>query len=125
MKPTEMAASFRGFERVCLLPTIPSDVKREMVELMCQQGLRLISKILEHSGVTQFAVDIAVGIVDTTLKAGHPEILNHVLENVPMEWPTEVIVAFWATTAIVADQLPSRSDLWARFEQTLALSGLL
>lgn len=120
-----MTSSFRGLERVCLLPTIPSGVKREMVQLMSQQGLSLITAMLAQPGDTQHAVDIAVGIVDTALKTGQTETLNHVLDNVQPGWPAEVIVAFWATTAIAADQLPSRSDLWDRFEQILSVSGVL
>ena len=86
------------------------------MEVLCAGGLKMISRMIEEVGSAQHPVDLAVAMIDVSLKAGHADVLNDALKKVDVSWPTEVVMAFWAATAAVADQVPERDAMWERFE---------
>jgi hypothetical protein len=104
---------------ISLLPGLTEDTRRALVEVLCESGLKMISRLVEGVGDAQHPVDVAVTMIDIALKAGHPDILNTALGKVDVTWPPEIVVAFWAATSKVADQLPARDTLWERFESRL------
>ena len=109
--------NFQTVERlITLLPKIPEDLRRSLVEVLCESGLRTISRLVEEVGSTQHPVDVATTIINVSLRAGHPDVLNQALNKVDVCWPPEVVLAFWAATSPAAAHLPARDALWDRFE---------
>lgn len=110
---------FQTLERlITLIPELPEDTRRTLVEVLCESGLKTIDRLVDHIGDAQHPVDVAVAMIDIALKAGHPEVLNTALTKVDISWPTEIVMAFWATSAKAADKLPARDELWKRFESS-------
>lgn len=86
---------FHTLERlITLLPGLPDDTRRGLVEILCESGLKTIARLVDSVGDSQHPVDIAAAMVDVALKAGQAEILNEALAKVDISWPTEIVVAF-------------------------------
>jgi hypothetical protein len=111
---------FKALEHlITLLPQLPEEMRRSLVKVLCESGLNMISRLIEEVGDARHPVDVAVAMIDVSLKAGHADVLNDALAKVDISWPKEVVIAFWASTAKAADQLPAREELWQKFESSV------
>lgn len=112
-----MADKFQTLEKlITLLPGVPEDTRRALVEGLCNSGLKTIERLVDQVGDPKHPVDVAVSMINVALKTGHTDVLNSALDRVDITWPPEIVVAIWAATATAADKLPAREDMWARFE---------
>jgi len=88
---------------------------RAMIEILCDTALELISKRIRERSDTKDPVEIAITMIDVSIRTGHYDVLDSALARVDPKWPKEIVVAFWNGTAEVQDKLPARDAMWERF----------
>lgn len=85
-----------------------------------KHALLAMSGLLATRADVQPIVDIAVAIVDVSLKSKAESALDELLAQFdPSEWPSEVAVALLTTTRQADSRLPARSILMAEFARVL------
>lgn len=115
--------AIRALEKLVLGAPNEAGERASILRVLCDRAFDAVPKLARDRDV-QEAVDVAVGIVDISLKAGHASELNRVLKRLdPDMLPPEVVLAFLATSKPAATALPDRSSLVERFEQALRARG--
>ena len=110
--------AFRALETAALRAETPAE-KSTVVQTLCASGLQAITNLAQARDV-QEAVDIAVGLVDVSLKTGQLRHLDELMSRLaPDELAAEVILAFLTTSAPAANSLPARTKLLERFRHAL------
>jgi hypothetical protein len=115
--------AFRSLEKMALRADLEPDERAKLVQLLCDRALETIPRLARSRDI-QEAVDVAVGVVDVSLKAGHATLLDRTFGKLdPEVLPPEIVLAFLSTSKPGAWQLPAREALVERFEKAIKRQG--